>query len=143
VPAADPQVSNAQPNPVPNAQPTAAAARRLYPGATIFIEDEGEFGLALTASFVEKKVPLTVVTDRTKAEFILRSASNDRRAGGAEKVTRLLVGAWGGGDRYHAAVSIVNRDGVIVFAHNMKKGNFQDAANSMANEIKNKGMKKS
>jgi hypothetical protein len=133
---------------VPVAQPAATVAQppaptRIIPGAKVFIEDQGEFGMALAASFIEKKVPVSVVRNSEKADFTLKSVSHDRRAGGAEKVTRLLVGAWGGGDRYHAVVEITNRDGVVVFAYNVKKGNFQDAANSTANEIKNKGLQKS
>lgn len=133
---------------VPVAQPAATvpqppAPTRVFPGAKVFIEDQGEFGMALAASFIEKKVPVNVVRNAEKADFILKSVSQDRRAGGAEKVTRLLVGAWGGGDRYHAVVEITNRDGVVVFAYNVKKGNFQDAANSTANELKNKGIQRS
>ena len=114
------------------------APTRVFAGAKVFIEDTGEFGMALAAAFIDKKVPVSVVSSPEKADFIVKSVSQDRRAGGAEKVTRLLVGAWGGGDRYHAVVSIVNREGTVVFAYNVKKGNFQDAANSTANEIKKK-----
>jgi hypothetical protein len=94
--------------------------------------------MALAASFIDKKVPVTVVTDPGKADFTVRSVSQDRKAGQGEKVARLLVGAWGNGDRYHATVTIVNREGTLVFAYNVKKGNFQNAANSTANEIKKK-----
>jgi hypothetical protein len=120
----------------------APAPTRVFAGSRLFIEDPGEFGTALSAAFIEKKVPIVVVTDSTKADFTVRSASTDRRAGGGEKVARILAfGAFAGsGDRYHATTSIINRDGVVVFAYNVKKGNFQDAANSTANEIKNKGI---
>jgi len=141
-PAAQPTAPVVQPvDPVP--QPPAPT--RLFAGAKVFIEDESEFGMALAASFIDKKVPLTIISDPEKADFVVRSASQDRKASSAEKVTRILAfGAFGGsGDRYHATVSILNRDGVLVFAYNVKKGNFQDAANSTANEIKKKGIKKS
>jgi hypothetical protein len=120
----------------------APAPTRVFAGSRLFIEDPGEFGTALSAAFIEKKVPVVVVTDSTEADFTVRSASTDRRAGGGEKVARILAfGAFAGsGDRYHATTSIINRDGVVVFAYNVKKGNFQDAANSTANEIKNKGI---
>jgi hypothetical protein len=109
----------------------------------VFIEDTGtgEFSLALAASILEKKVPLLVVTDEAKADFIIRAVSSERKAGQGEKVTRLLLGA-GSGDNYRASLTISNRDGVVVFAHNIKKSNVQNAANSTANEIKKKGIQK-
>ena len=144
--AATPAVVAAIVAPSVSAAPSAPAAAgapaptRVFAGAKMFIEDSGEFGTALSAALMEKKVPVVVVTNQAKADFTARTASTDRRAGGGEKVARILVGAWGGGDRYHATTSISNRDGVVVFAYNVKKGNFQDAANSTANELKNKGI---
>lgn len=113
--------------PVPKSAPT-----RIFAGAKIFIESEGEFAMALAASFIEKKVPVTVVAQPEKADFILKAASQDRKASTAAK----LFGV--GRDRYHGTVSVFNKDDVLVFAYNVKKGTFQDAANSTANEIKKK-----
>lgn len=114
--------------PVP-AQP---APTRIFAGAKIFIESDGEFALALGASFIEKKVPVSVVAQPEKADFILKAASQDRRASTAAKIFGV------GRDRYHGTVSVFNQEGVLVFAYNVKKGTFQDAANSTANEIKKK-----
>jgi hypothetical protein len=123
----------------PAAEPAAPAAQapaptRLFPGAKVFIEEQTEFGMALAASFIEKKVPLTVVADPEKADFTIRSVSQDRKASTAAKIFAV------GRDRYHATVSIYNRDAILVFAYNVKKNTFQDAANSTANEIKKKGI---
>jgi hypothetical protein len=111
-----------------------AAPAHLFAGAKVFIEDRTEFGMALGASFIEKKVPLTVVANAEKADFTIRTVSEDRKASTAAKV--FMVGR----DRWHATVSIFNRDGILVFAYNVKKNTFQDAANSTANEIKHKGI---
>jgi hypothetical protein len=40
------------------------------------------------------------------------------------------------GKHFEATVTITNRDGAIVFAHNSKKENFQSAAQNIAGEIK-------
>lgn len=114
--------------PVP-AQP---APTRIFAGAKIFIESEGEFAMALAASFIEKKVPVTVVAQLEKADFILKAASQDRKASTAGKIFGVAR------DRYHGTVSVFNQEGILVFAYNVKKGTFQDAANSTANEIKKK-----
>jgi hypothetical protein len=118
--------------PAPGAQQPAPT--HLFSGAKVFIEDQTEFGMALGASFIEKKVPLTVVADAEKADFTIRTVSEDRKASTASKI--FMVGR----DRWHATVSIFNRDGILVFAYNVKKNTFQDAANSTANEIKHKGI---
>ena len=114
--------------------PTASAPTALFSGAKVFIDVEGQFGPALGASFLEKKVPLTVVADAAKADFTRKAASDDRKASTAGKIFGVSR------DRYHASISIFNKDNILVFAYNVKKGTFQDAANSTANEIKHKGL---
>ncbi len=117
------------------AQETAAPApTKLFSGAKIFIETDGQFGGALGASFIEKKVPLMVVADAAKADFTIKSASDDRKGSTVGKIFGVSR------DRYHATISIFNKDGVLIFAYNVKKNTFQDAANSTANEIKHKAM---
>ena len=90
--------------------------------------------MALGASFLEKKVPLVVVANAEKADFTIRSSSDDRKGSTVGKIFGVSR------DRYHATISIFNKDGILVFAYNVKKNTFQDAANSTANEIKNKGI---
>jgi hypothetical protein len=110
------------------------APTRLFAGAKVFIDTDGQFGMALGASLLEKHVPLTVVADAEKADFTIRSTSDDRKGSTVGKIFGVSR------DRYHATISIFNKDGILVFAHNVKKNTFQDAANSTANEIKKKGI---
>ena len=91
--------------------------------------------MALGASFLEKQVPVAVVVNPEMADFTIRSISDDRKGSTVGKIFGVSR------DRYHATVSIYNRDGILVFAYNVKKNTFQDAANSTANEIKKKGIK--
>ena len=108
-----------------------AAPTKIFAGAKIFVE-EGEFGMALGAAFIDKKVPVSIVAKADQADFTLKSTSDDRKASTAGKLFGVSR------DRYHATVSVFNRDGILVFAYNVKKNTFQDAANSTANEIKKK-----
>ena len=109
-----------------------AAPTRIFSGAKIFMETDGEFAMALGAAFIEKKVPVSVVSQADKADFTVKSTSDDRKASTVGKIFGVAR------DRYHATVSVFNRDGILVFAYNVKKKTFQDAANSTANEIKKK-----
>jgi hypothetical protein len=108
------------------------APTRVFAGAKIFIEDQNEFSMALGASFIEKKVPVTVFNVKEKADFILKVTSEDRKASTAGKLFGVAR------DRFYGTVSIFNQEGALVFAYSVKKGTFQDAANSTANEIKKK-----
>ena len=120
------------------AQDSAAPApTQLFAGAKVYIEvaEGDQFGMALGASFIDKKVPLSVVNSPEIADFTIRSTSDDRKGSTVGKIFGVSR------DRYHATISIYNRDGILVFAYNVKKNTFQDAANSTANEIKKKGIK--
>jgi len=64
----------------PAAASSAPAPTRIFAGAKLLIEDPGEFGTALSAALMEKRVPVLVVTDPAKADFVARSFSMDRRA---------------------------------------------------------------
>jgi hypothetical protein len=68
--------------------PTVAAQpapTRIFAGAKIFIESDGEFAMALGASFLEKKVPVTVFRRGRAASGYARrhahSNSKDRDSG--------------------------------------------------------------
>jgi hypothetical protein len=114
-----------------------AASTRMPAGAKLFIENS-DFGMALSAAILKKHVPVTVLTDSSKADFYVRTASSATKEGGAERVAKVLAFGMGAGSGKHfdATVTISNKDGAIVFAHNSKKENFQSAAQNIAGEIK-------
>jgi len=94
--------------------------------------------MALSAAILKKHVPVIPTTDSAKADFFVLTVSNATKEGGAERVTKILAFGAGAGSGKHfdASVTITNRDGTIVFAHNSKKENFQSAAQNIAGEIK-------
>jgi hypothetical protein len=128
----------AAPTPAPTvARPAMPAPTVIKPGAVLFIEPS-EFGMALAAAILKKKVPVVAGTDREKAEFFVRTVSNAKQEKTGERVAKvLLFGAWAGSGRsFDATVTITNRDGAIIFAHNSKKENFQSAAQNIAKNLK-------
>lgn len=121
----------------PILQPAEPAPTRVQRDARLFIEPS-EFGMALSAAILKKKVPVVAVTDRDKADFFVQTTSNATKEGTGERVAKILVfgGFAGSGKHFDASVTVANRDGAIVFAHNSKKENFQSAAENIAKELK-------
>jgi len=120
-----------------SADPAPPAPTRVAPGARLYVEPT-EFGMAFSAAILKKHVPVTSVTDKEKADFFVTTTSSSTQEKGAERVTKLLLfgGFAGSGKHFDATVSITNRDGAVVFAHNSKKSNFQSAAENVAGELK-------
>jgi hypothetical protein len=48
----------------------------IHPGAPAYVEPMAGYELDLTAALVKKKVPLTIVRDRSQAAFIIRGTLN-------------------------------------------------------------------
>ena len=94
--------------------------------------------MALAGAILKKKVPVVVLADSSKANFYLRCVSAATHEGSGERVAKVLAFGFfaGSGKHFDASVVITNRDGVVVFAQNSKKGNFQSAAEEVANHLK-------
>ncbi|MFP5209807.1 MAG: hypothetical protein ACLGRW_11015 [Acidobacteriota bacterium] len=59
------------------------------PKPTIYISPDGGFQTALTAALFKKHVPATVITDESKAKYILKAAPVDSKARAVQE--RLLA----------------------------------------------------
>jgi len=130
--------SQAQPVPATaQAIPATAAPTHIKRGDRVYVQPS-DFGMALTAAILKKNVPVTVVSDSTKADFWIETASNASHEGGAERVAKVLAfgGFAGSGKHFDATVTARNRDGVVVFAYNSQKGNFQASAQNVAKNLK-------
>jgi hypothetical protein len=80
----------------------AAEAQRIPSGARVFIEKMDGFEDYLAAAFQTKQVPVVMVTDKGKADYVVSgSATGDLR------------------DPHHqrATIKLVDKDGVVVFAY--------------------------
>lgn len=113
------------------------APMSVPPGAKLFVESS-EFGQALTAAILKKKVPVMVVTTREAADFFIEENSTLTKEGSAERVAKVIAfGIFAGsGKTYEAAVSLTNRDGIVIFAHNARKSSIKSAAEDVAKKLR-------
>jgi hypothetical protein len=86
---------------------------------------------------VKKKVPLIVTTNREKASLFLEETSKADKEGTGERVAKVLAfGAFAGsGKSYEASVTLTNGDGLLLWAHNSKKGDIRRAAEDVAERL--------
>jgi ATP phosphoribosyltransferase len=123
--------------PIVAADDQTGATLRVPTGAAVFIENT-EFGQALSAAVLKKKVPVVVVTDREKADYFVTEVSKASKEGAAERVAKVLVfGMFAGtGKTFEASVNCTNRDGIVVFARNTSKPSIKKAAEDIASKLR-------
>lgn len=111
------------------------------PGAKIFLEPMDGFSTYLSAALLKKKVPVVVVDDRSKADFVVSGSSQVEKAGWAKTI---FVSP-----NPHAEASIAVKDahsGNLVWAYNVDKSNAaranQSTAEACAKHLKEEMSKK-
>jgi hypothetical protein len=93
-------------------------------GPTLFIDAQSDFASALTAAMIKKKVPATVVEDKTAAEYYLVSAAVDSKdETGAGKIARcLFLDCIGMNGFSEVSVKLVrSKDSAVVWAYQVRK----------------------
>ena len=107
----------------------------IVPGSKLFIEPMEGFETYLSAAILKKKVPVMVVDDRSKADFIVTGGSHVDKAGWAKTIFVSPLP--------HAEASIAIKDahsGNLVFAYNVDKANAarsnQSTAEACAKHLK-------
>lgn len=104
-----------------------------------------DFGSSIAAALMKKKVPVTVVTDRSKAQWIIKSISSQREDSTGTKIAKLafLGVAAGGFTKFEGSVQVIDVEtSAVLYAYNVKKGNFQSAAEAFAKHFNNDYLKK-
>jgi hypothetical protein len=111
--------------------------RQIVPGSKLYIEP-GDFRQIMSAAILKKKVPVTLVVFRDKADFVLTTATEAKKEGTGERITKILVFGWwaGSGRSFDATVNITNVDGEVVFASSVERGKARKAAQKIAAKIK-------
>lgn len=110
--------------------------------STVYIESNGGFDVYVTKAIDKKKIPLTVVTDKEKAEFVISVDSEH----GQRTTVWHGIGTGLGGQKHgpqsvdEAAMKVVNRKtGAIVLTHEVRKTNAirgkQSAAESLVKRL--------
>lgn len=110
-------------------------------------EERGDFGMAIAAGLLKKKVPVLVVTDIEKADYLIQHSSTRDEASSGVKIAKTIFGGWGGNVKFEGTFSVIDKEeSIVVFSYNVKKGNFQSAADAFAKHLKKhieKGVKES
>ncbi|HTM04159.1 MAG TPA: hypothetical protein VL173_11685 [Vicinamibacterales bacterium] len=104
-----------------------------------------DFGASIAAALIKKNVPVTVVTDPTKAQWTIKTVSSQREDSTGTKVAKLaFAGAFAGGfTKFEGSMQVIdNATSGILYAYNVKKGNFQSAAEAFAKHFSNDFLKK-
>lgn len=146
-----------QPPPSADAQvaPAPASASRI--SGTVFVasdetvdssnsKDKGkhtDFGAAIRAALIKKEVPVKVVTDPAKAEFTIKSTSSHREDSTGTKIAKIAFLGGGSFGHFDGSIEVIdNESSAVVFAYNVKKGNYQSAAEAFAKHYKNDYLEK-
>ena len=96
-----------------------------------------DFGSAIAAALVKKEVPVQVVTDQTKSAWTIKSVSSQKEDSTGTKIAKLAFGAGGGFTKFEGTIQVIDNDSsALLFAYNVKKGNFQSAAEAFAKHFK-------
>lgn len=96
-----------------------------------------DFGASLAAALLKKGVQVVVVTDPSKSQWTIKSVSSQREDSTGTKVAKLAFGSFGGFTKFEGAIQVIdNESSAVLFAYNVKKGNFQSAADAFAKHFK-------
>jgi hypothetical protein len=104
-----------------------------------------DFGSALAAALMKKEVPVLVVTDKSKADWTIQSVSSHREDSTGTKVAKVFaLGVFAGSfSEFNGTIQVVdNESSAVIYAYNVKKNNFQSAAESFAKHFKDDYLKK-
>ena len=109
---------------------------KLPAGSKIYVAPGDGFDTFLSAALTKKKVPVTILADKDKADFILEAASQSDKAGWARTV---FMGQTGSNEE--ASVRLLNaKTSEVVFAYAVHKRNSahgkQSSAEACAKHIK-------
>ena len=104
-----------------------AGPERIAPGSKLYIEPMDGFDTYLSAAIMKKKVPVNIVDDQSKADFIVGGSSHVDKASWAKTIFISPAP--------HAEASVSIKDahsGNLVFAYNVDKSNAARANQSTA-----------
>jgi hypothetical protein len=124
----------------------AGAGPAVYVDATTTVDasnsgnkaSQVDFGSAIVAALHKKDVPVIVVTDPARARYTIKTASSQKEDSTGTKIAKLAFGLGGGFTKFEGTIQVIdNESSAIVYAYNVKKGNFQSAAEAFAKHFKN------
>ncbi len=111
-------------------------------GATVYIEPMDGYETHLAAALMKEKVPLVLVSDKGKAEFIIKSSVSATGPGQSVVVVNNINTQKGGYAAQLAAmrlysISLIDaQSSQIVFAHSASKGGIKGTAEDCSRHLK-------
>jgi hypothetical protein len=95
-----------------------------------------DFGSAIAAALVKKKTPVSVVTDKTKSQWTIKTVSSQKEDSTGTKVAKMFFGG-SSFTQFEGTIQVIdNTSTAVLYAYNVKKGNFQSAAEAFAKHFK-------
>jgi hypothetical protein len=90
-----------------------------------------------SAALMKKQVPVVVVTDQSKAQWLIKSASSQKEDGTGTKIAKLALFGSSNFTQFEGSIQVVDiHSSAVLYAYNVKKGNFQSAAEAFAKHFK-------
>jgi len=125
--AADPKNDAAKP--ASSAPPASGAATapahapvnaiKIPSGSRIYVAPMGGFESYVVAGIMKKKVPVSIVADRDKADYEIKGAAESEKAGWAK-----IVFTGSDSTNEQASINVTEiKSGAVVFAYSVHKGN--------------------
>jgi hypothetical protein len=75
--------------------------------------------------------------DQSKAQWLIKSASSQREDGTGTKIAKMALFGSSNFTQFEGTVQVVNiESSAVLYAYNVKKGNFQSAAEAFAKHFK-------
>lgn len=105
---------------------------------TVFIEAQDGFETYVTAAIQKKGVPIDVVTDKSKAKYLLKAAPIEtHKESSGSKIARCLFAYCAGiEDRGNVSVQLIETDSTkVAWAYSVNKGRGQKNTQSMAEAV--------
>jgi hypothetical protein len=100
------------------AQATPVSGLKIPSGSKIYIAPMGGFESYVVAGIMKKKVPVSIVTDRDKADFEIKGAAESEKAGWAK-----IVFLRNDSTNEQASINVTEiKSGNVVFAYSVHKG---------------------
>jgi hypothetical protein len=98
--------------------PTPVAAVKIPSGSKIYVAPMGGFESYIVAGIMKKKVPVSIVADREKADFEIKGAAESQKAGWAK-----IMFMGNDSTNEEASINVTQiKTGAIVFAYSVHKG---------------------
>jgi hypothetical protein len=96
-----------------------------------------DFGSAIAAALMKKQVPVSVVTDSTKSQWTIKTVSSQKDDTTGTKVAKMLLMGSTNFTKFEGTIQVIdNESSAVLYAYNVKKGNFQSAAEAFAKHFK-------